>query len=62
MTNYGSVRREDVEVIYRGMGDKWTVILVHDPTGVRVEATDVTALLAREQAWIRLRDKLENLG
>lgn len=59
--NHGWVKREDVEISVRRSGDKWQVILIHEPTRTRVEATDSTDMLAKTKAWIRLRDKLEGL-
>lgn len=59
--NHGSIRDEDVLVTVTPCGDRWRVTLVHQPTLTRVEAVDRTDLLASNLAWIRLRDKLEEL-
>lgn len=57
--HHGEIDAEDVSHRVKAVANQWRVTLIHEPTRTLVEVTDQTVLIAREKAWIQLRDKLE---
>lgn len=60
--NHGKIHDEDVaERVCRPVGTSWQIVLHHYPTRTAVSAVERTELLARQKAWLMLRDELEGL-